>query len=81
MSLPIKLFGPKWEGTPVAEECELVPVPVGEPCFNCATEITATQSGVIMWNADPDDPGYRPWHRLCFLLPILGYSNWEERWR
>lgn len=67
---PVKLFGTKWEGSPIWEECETVPTPVGSECFNCHNKIRRSQSGVFMWDASTGE--YTPWHRLCFLMPILG---------
>ena len=69
----IKLFGPKWDGTPVGEQCERVDTPVGATCFRCGGEISADQSGVFMWTVDMTDvPRFEPWHRLCLLLVTIG---------
>lgn len=67
---PIKVFGHKWEGTPIGEMADHWPTPVGAHCANCDSPILEEQSGVFIYHVDKMD--HLPWHRLCFLLNILG---------
>ena len=70
---PVRLFGAKWAGSPISENVEHVEVPVGQDCSSCATPITARQSGLFIWHIELDGTAeYRPQHRLCFLIPIIG---------
>jgi hypothetical protein len=69
---PIQVFGPKWDLTPIGEAAEHVPVPVDQQCVNCTLGFTPDMSGVFVYHAADEDPGYKPWHRLCFIFNIMG---------
>ena len=69
--MKVKWFGESW-GAPVNDDCEQVPIPVGELCANCDELIEADGQGVMLYHLTMDDAGYRPYHYECHMRTVLG---------
>jgi hypothetical protein len=71
----MRWFGPSWN-SPVCEEGEHVPTPVGEPCGYCHDLITEGQQGLVLHSSFGS--GDWPIHLNCFGLTVLGEPLSEE---
>lgn len=69
----MRIFGTLWDA-PVCDGKTAEPVPVGEPCMNCAEPVVEGDQGYIMacFRAD-GSLEWLPQHKECSLLSVIGH--------
>lgn len=73
----------RWFGVapwaPICEDCERVPVPVGQGCARCSEKIIPGDDGLVIPHHGLDaEPRELPWHRECHLRSIVGGLNHQR---
>jgi hypothetical protein len=69
-------FGESW-GAPVCDEQRHLPIPLGEKCPECDTEIELTDNGMLI----PSSRGLLAYHRICFLRTVIPCEMWTDEMR
>jgi hypothetical protein len=67
-----KLFGPAWEGSPIANEAPRVATPVGEKCIWCDEPIAEGDSGIVLPYIRHGKGTWVAQHHECELRQMFG---------